>query len=83
MIASAAAIIAISTQVLTLANMAIQAGNDAAPFFAAFRKLWAREEVTQEDLDALRAEVMKLADEFDLPLPPEDPAPVPPTTQQG
>lgn len=68
------AILAIITQVLQVAALAVQAGKDAEPFAkilydAFFGK--APQDVTQADLVALEAQLDALSAELQAPLPPE------------
>ena len=66
------AIISVISTVIQVAQAAIQAGKDAAPFINALRQtLGGTGEITQEQLDALEAQIDKLSDELDVPLPPE------------
>lgn len=69
------AIIATIQTVIQVAQTAIQAGKDAAPFIVALKNTITGkkpEQITQEDLDELEARIDALSEEFQQPLPPED-----------
>lgn len=62
--------------VISVANTAVQAGKDAAPYVTALYDTFtgkSPKEITQEDLDALRAQVNALHERFQEPLPPAEP----------
>lgn len=65
-------IVASINAAITLANAAIQAGRDAAPYAQAiYDNLLGDAEITQADLEALQARVDALSAELQAPLPPE------------
>lgn len=68
---NAIAILAAVNSAITIANAAIKAGQDAAPFIQAiYDNITGKgDDVTQEDLDALAAQVDALYAELQLPLP--------------
>jgi hypothetical protein len=69
---SLASIVGTIGTVISVAQAAIQAGKDAAPFLAALKNYFSKDEPTQEDLDALAAETDRLSAELQLPLPEGD-----------
>lgn len=63
-------IVATISSVIKIAQAAVQAGKDAAPFIKAIYNTFAgKTEVTQADLDGLIAESNRLRAELHLPLP--------------
>lgn len=66
-------IVAAINSAITIANAAIKAGQDAAPFIKAIydRVTSKGSDVTQADLDALAAQVDSLYAQLQEPLPPE------------
>jgi hypothetical protein len=66
-------IVSTISTVIKVAQAAVQAGKDAAPFIKAIYNTFAgKTEVTQADLDKLIAESDRLRVELHLPLPPPE-----------
>lgn len=66
------AILALVTQGISVASALIQAGQSAAPAFAALENLFKSRAVaiTQADLDQTEAVLDALIDQFDIDIPP-------------
>lgn len=69
-----AAILALVSKGVSVANALIEAGQNAGPAITALMNLLKgnQKEITQADLDKCEAVLDALLDEFQIPLPPED-----------
>jgi hypothetical protein len=66
-----AAILALVTKGISIANALIMAGQSAAPAFAALQNLFkGKATITQADMDSTDAVLDALLDDFNLELPP-------------
>jgi hypothetical protein len=66
-----AAILALVTKGISIANALITAGQSAAPAFAALQNLFkGKATITQADMDSTDAVLDALLDDFNLELPP-------------
>lgn len=72
MFATIPAIVAIVATVLQGAQVAVQVGKDAAPFLAVLKKLFSKDAITLDDLDAIEADLALLNARIEKPIPPEE-----------
>lgn len=67
------AIIALLTKTIGVATLAVQAGKDVAPYAKKlYDILFNKHDVTQEELDALEADIDRMSAELQKPIPEEE-----------